>query len=152
MTFLEPDKLREDGLDGTYYEIWEREPASQGPTWGFRLKSVGEQRTGFLVGAGDFFLFAGGRAVELPARPTLADCLVASKADHQQQLSLLHFELSLGWISGAAKPWTIQLSTLPGRAGNVLLDAACKPADLQQVSRDPIEMAGISWLVCPSLC
>ncbi len=41
MTFSDANHLREDGLDGSYYEDWERLADSTGKTWGFRLK--GEQ-------------------------------------------------------------------------------------------------------------
>lgn len=37
MTFSDPEHVREDGLDGSYWEEWHRLPASKGPTWGFRL-------------------------------------------------------------------------------------------------------------------
>ena len=37
MTFADSEHVREDGLDGSYLEEWERLPESVGPTWGFRL-------------------------------------------------------------------------------------------------------------------
>ncbi len=40
MSFSGANHLREDGLDESYYEDWERIPDSVGSTWGFRL--IGE--------------------------------------------------------------------------------------------------------------
>ena len=41
MTFADSEHVREDGLDGSYLEEWERLPESVGPTWGFRLSGKG---------------------------------------------------------------------------------------------------------------
>lgn len=38
MTFTDEDHLREDALDGAYFEDWERLEGSAWGTWGFRLK------------------------------------------------------------------------------------------------------------------
>ena len=38
MSFSDANHLREDGLDGSYYEDWERLADSTGTSWGFRLK------------------------------------------------------------------------------------------------------------------
>ena len=38
MTFTDDQHLREDALDGSYHEDWERLEGSVEPTWGFRLQ------------------------------------------------------------------------------------------------------------------
>ncbi len=46
MSFSDADHVREDGLDGSYHELWERLPDSVGPSWGFRLTGQPQARAG----------------------------------------------------------------------------------------------------------
>ena len=74
MTFVTPDILHEDDPDASsaaYHETWERVPGTREPSqcWGFRLAASeeGSQRSGFLLVAGDRFMFAADRVRPLPA-------------------------------------------------------------------------------------
>ena len=74
MTFVTPDILHEDDPDASsaaYHETWERVPGTREPSqcWGFRLAASeeGSQRSGFLLAAGDRFMFAADRVRPLPA-------------------------------------------------------------------------------------
>ena len=124
MHFERPDYLLEDGLDGSYHEVWERLPESLGGNWGTWLRAD-DGRQGCLLLAGDCFLFAAGRRQALPQAPDLGTLLAASG-----DAELLNFELSFGRHQQGATPWRIALSTLPGRAGQALLPASVAPAGL----------------------
>jgi len=118
MTFEGPDRLIEDGLDGSYHEIWERLPGSVGANHGRWLQAAdGSARHGCLLVAGEYFLFAAERAVALPNGGDLSAALQQASAEHRH--ALLAFELSFGLIEG----WAITHSTLPGRVGQALLPA-----------------------------
>lgn len=127
MRFERPEYLLEDGLDGSYHEVWERLPESLGRNWGVWLVAF-DGRQGCLLLAGDCFLFAAGRQHPLPCAESLGALLAST---HEAE-TLLEFELSFGRHVGGAKPWHIELSTLPERVGQALLPAAVDPdqADL----------------------
>lgn len=122
MRFERPDYLLEDGLDGSYHEVWERLPESLGRNWGVWLVAF-DGRQGCLLLAGDYFLFAAGRPKALPAAESLSALLDAT---HEAEV-LLEFELSFGRHARGAQPWRIELSTLPERVGQALLPAAVDP-------------------------
>ncbi|MCJ1882551.1 hypothetical protein [Pseudomonas nitroreducens] len=132
MHFVNSEKVLEDGLDGSYHEVWERLPESIGRNRGVWL-SAADGRQGCLLLAGDCFLFAAGRREALP----MADSLAALRdSDHPE---LLDFELSFGRHYGGETPWKIELSTLPARIGADLLPATADP--------DHPELLGdASWL------
>lgn len=126
MRFESPGYLLEDGLDGSYHEVWERLPESIGRNWGTWLVAD-DGRQGCLLLAGDCFLFAASRGQALPAAESLSALL-----DADNVASLLAFELSFGRHQGGATPWRIELSTLAGRAGQVLLPATLDPDGLER--------------------
>ncbi|MBB2494145.1 hypothetical protein [Aquipseudomonas ullengensis] len=128
MTFERPDYLLEDGLDGSYHEVWERLPESLGRNWGTWLVAF-DGRQGCLLLAGDYFLFAAGRAQALPP----AESLAALLAHDDAPAALLDFELSFGRHGQGSQPWHIELSTLPGRAGQALLPAGIDPDQPEQL-------------------
>lgn len=134
MRFENPDYLLEDGLDGSYHEVWERLPESLGRNWGTWLITE-DGREGCLLLAGDYFLFAASRAQALPAAKSLSALLDADNA-----ASLLAFELSFGRHQGGATPWRIELSTLAGRAGQALLPATLEPDGLDR-TLSPVVLA-----------
>lgn len=124
MRFIGRDRLIEDGLDGSYLEVWERLPESRGVNWGQRLIAAdGSGRHAYLLVAGDCFLFAADRAEPLAAGGTLADQLAYPGLDDARRRERLGFELSFGRHHAGRTPWMIELSTLPGRAGAELLPA-----------------------------
>ncbi len=133
MRFESSERLIEDALDDSYREIWERLPESLGPTWGQWLRPAdGSARQACLLVAGDCFFFAAERAAGLRRGGVLADHLRAAK--RPRQLELLAFELSFGRIRGAGEPWRILHSSLPGRAGQHLLPAACSGTSADSVA------------------
>ncbi|WP_231709024.1 hypothetical protein [Pseudomonas denitrificans (nom. rej.)] len=74
MHFVDSEKVLEDGLDGSYHEVWERLPESLGRNRGTWLLGA-DGRQGCLLLAGDCFLFAAGRRLPLPHAPSLAALL-----------------------------------------------------------------------------
>ncbi len=130
MQFQRPDYLIEDGLDDSYHEVWERLPDSRGRNWGQWLRAK-DGRQGCLLLAGDYFLFAAGRAQSLPP----ADSLQALLHAGMQPAVLLDFELSFGRHHHRARPWSIELSTLPEQIGQALLPAHVNPDQPQQLVR-----------------
>ena len=135
-------QLLEDGLDGSYHEVWERVPESRGLTAAFRLQGAQDpSRAGVLAVAGNCFHFAGSRAVQLPASGRkLLDILQGLPLD--QQKAILAFEVSFGHIKGGQQPWGIISSTLPGRAGEPLLPAGTDLSAMERLAanRDIIHM------------
>lgn len=124
MRFDTPDRLIEDALDGSFQETWERLPDSLGVNWGQWLRPAdGSSRGACLLVAGDYFLFAAERTVGLRRGGHLREHIVATSP--ARQLALMAFELSFGRRTSAARPWLITHSTLPGRAGQLLLPASC---------------------------
>ncbi len=143
MRFENPDYLLEDGLDGSYHEVWERLPESIGRSWGTWLVAE-DGRQGCLLLAGDCFLFAAGRAQPLPAAESLNALLDSDNAER-----LLAFELSFGRHQGGATPWRIELSTLAGRAGQALLPPTLAP-DALDVGLSPTLLAELGALPPPA--
>jgi hypothetical protein len=122
MQFERADYLIEDGLDDSYHEVWERLPDSLGRNWGQWLHAD-DGRQGCLLLAGDYFLFAASRSQPLAPAKSL-QALLAAGSD---SAALLDFELSFGRQHRGVKPWSIELSTLPGRAGQALLPVSINP-------------------------
>lgn len=132
MRFENSEYLLEDGLDGSYHEVWERLPESVGRNWGTWLRGA-DGRQGCLLLAGDCFLFAGGLPRIAPAGADLAE--LAAKDP-----SWLDFELSFGRHDDGRTPWRIELSTLPSLIGTALLPASTDPDR-------PAELLGAAVLV-----
>ncbi|MBD9505081.1 hypothetical protein IB256_30145 [Pseudomonas sp. PDM17] len=128
MHFVDSEKVLEDGLDGSYHEVWERLPESLGRNRGTWLLGA-DGRQGCLLLAGDCFLFAAGRRLPLPHAPSLAALLDSGNTE------LLDFELSFGRHQGGVAPWRIELSTLPVRIGARLLPSDANP-DHPELLRD----------------
>lgn len=161
MRFERPEYLLEDGLDGSYHEVWERLPESLGRNWGVWLMAF-DGRQGCLLLAGDYFLFAAGRAQALPSAQSLSALLAATSVTTSvttfvtasEADTLLAFELSFGRHGGGGQPWRIELSTLPGRIGQALLPAMVDPDQAEQLLA-PAVLAGLGatppvggWQAC----
>ncbi|MDD0842415.1 hypothetical protein [Pseudomonas sp. Gutcm_11s] len=142
MRFERADYLLEDGLDGSYHEVWERLPESLGRNWGTWLAAE-DGRQGCLLLAGDCFLFAAGRPQALPPAESLSALLEGGDAE-----ALLAFELSFGRHQGGRTPWAIELSTLAGRAGQALLPATLAP-DALDADLSPALLAELGALPPP---
>lgn len=131
MHFQHADCVLEDGLDGSYHEVWERLPESLGRNWGVWLVAA-DDRQGCLLLAGDCFLFVAGRPKPLAPAPSL-QALLDDGANAER---LLECELSFGWHRQGETPWLIALSTIPERIGDVLLPADVSPDDSTQLCAD----------------
>jgi hypothetical protein len=117
--------MLEHALDGAYVELWW--PLSSGDGRFLVLEArAGARLERLLVVAGDHFLFARNRAVELPPARSLAELVGASGVTRAERLAYLDCELSYGLVRGGARAWQIQRSTLPWREGCPLeLPASC---------------------------
>ncbi|QGZ31341.1 hypothetical protein [Stutzerimonas stutzeri] len=142
MRFEGPDRLIEDGLDGSYHEIWHRVPESQGTHWELWLRSADEPtRQACLLVAGDYFMFAADRPATLDAdgahlREQLA------RVSPAQRLDLLACEISFGRHRNGATPWMISHSTLPGRVGDNLLRSYWNFSDASGVPEQDLARIG----------
>lgn len=124
--FREGETLSETGIHGNYFEDYTLFDDGGGR---FLALECPEHRQ-LLVLAGDCFLFARGRALDLPGGVTLAD-LVAD-AGTAEKHALLDCEFSLGRGLAGDDPWKIDLSTLPHREGQPLFPASTWRFDLDQ--------------------
>lgn len=142
MKFEDPNRLVEDGLDGSYHEIWQRVPESQGTNWGVWLRSADEpERQACLLVAGDYFMFAADRPVALDAKGgQLRDQL--ARVSPAQRPELLACEISFGRQRNGATPWMISHSTLPGRVGDSLLPSYWNFSHPAGIPEDELARAG----------
>lgn len=142
MRFENSNRLLEDGIDGSYHEVWERLPDSRGTNWGIWLQAAdGSERQGCLLVSGDYFLFAAERMVPLRPGEPLGDQLVT--ANPLQRFGLLAFELSFGRHLQGSTPWLITHSSLPGRAGQQLLKARCDLAGPEELPAGALNRLGL---------
>ncbi|MFO7706370.1 MAG: hypothetical protein R6V43_14760 [Halopseudomonas sp.] len=118
MHFVTPDEVHETAPDRSYLEVWKRLPGSMQSNQTIWLATEeNPSRQACLLRAGDWFIFAADRQQSLQAGVALEDQLKGLAADKAD--ALLGCELSFGRITGDV-PWTISLSTLPGRSGKCL--------------------------------
>jgi hypothetical protein len=128
MHFENAECVLEDGLDGSYHEVWERLPDSIGRNWGEWLVAA-DGRQGCLLLAGDYFVFAASRHKPLPP----AGSLLALLEQGACPVHLLECELSFGRHHFGKQPWQIELSTIPERIGQALLPATIDPDHAEQL-------------------
>ena len=121
MRFENPDRLLEDGLDGSYHEVWQRVPESEGVNWGIWLRAADQpSRQGCLLVVGDYFMFVADRPVPMDGDGDhLRERL--KRVPPAQRYDLLACEISFGRQRNGATPWMISHSTVPGRVGDSLL-------------------------------
>ncbi|EWC40158.1 hypothetical protein GFL09_07110 [Pseudomonas stutzeri] len=143
MRFEDTDRLLENGLDGSYHEVWQRMPESDGVNWGLWLCAVDQpSRQACLLVAGDYFMFAADRPRPLAANGGghLREQLAAVGPALRPQL--LACELSFGRHRNGATPWQITHSTLPGRVGEALLPSYWRFADPASLPREDLRRLG----------
>ena len=136
MVFVTSEFVTEDDPSGEnrYHEDWHRLEGSTGNVWGHRLEAVDQpSRKGFLLGAGQYFLFAADRQVDLPPNGDLRFHLKSAKSVEEQQ-ALLGLQLSFGRIrkQGQDPAWCITHSTVPGCVENALLPSSITVEDLNR--------------------
>jgi 3-hydroxybutyrate dehydrogenase len=146
--WINDHKIYEDDLDGdTYHEVWERLPESVGPCVGFSLKGD-DGRIGVLVICGDCFLFSADRTKPLvrpmdnntddvAVRNLRFDAALDALPDLQAKRAALTLEGSYGRMAAdnGSKAWRIETSTIPGREGQTLFDAAVTVDSLRAAAK-----------------
>ena len=111
-------RVSETGLNANYFEDYTLIDDGGG-----RFLALDcPEHSRLLVVVGNHFLFARGRALDLPRGATLAD--LVGQADPADKRALLDCELSLGKGLAGADPWRIDLSTLPFREDRQLFAAS----------------------------
>jgi hypothetical protein len=109
LTF-EGDVLVELGRDIPYIEHWHRASPVVTPHFALRMRDP-QDREGFIVRAGDIFIYVRDRGVPLQLGASLPE--IVSDSTPTEARLLLDCEISLGRISGGA--WIIERSSLPYR-------------------------------------
>ncbi|MEX1109928.1 MAG: hypothetical protein WEC00_13535 [Dongiaceae bacterium] len=132
---LEGETLYEEGhptsvLGSAYQEIFKREHRANRRSVALRrLAADGGGAIGaksgdaILVMIDDRFLFARGRAAELPAAESLRDLILSAGEDREAIHTYLDCDLSIGGTEGSAA-WVVDSSTIPFREGRHLLPRA----------------------------
>lgn len=115
--WLEDGMMKEEGRDIPYIEHWHRELTRATPVAGLQLRDETTGAPGALVVVGEAFMYARGRATDLPAGVRLHD-LVADAEDLRTAQDLVDCEVSFGIRSGDT--WTVKCSTLPYKEGRAL--------------------------------
>lgn len=114
--------LVEDGGACGGHQIWRRRTPLHVNALGLELKGAADGRYGVLVALADQFIYARGRLEPLAPCSGLAELLARCEGDREAMLALFDAEVSYGTISPQGS-WTIALSTLPWRAGDLLFPA-----------------------------
>jgi hypothetical protein len=107
--------LVEQGRDVPYTEHWHRASPVGSPHIAMQMLDQ-HGRVGFLVRAGEIFMYVRDREVLLPPGNILKDLVDA--ANPEAARALLDCEISLGSVHGSA--WLIERSSLPYRVGDDL--------------------------------
>jgi len=134
--------LVENGVDSDYEEEWRRLTPAEVPFVALELISEidalgpSRERSGYVLVAGDYFLYVRGRRGALPPGPSLSGVIHGAKCSRQCMLELLDFEISFGRRRDDDVPWRIELSTLPFREGQSLFTPDTAPAPRSGVDGD----------------
>ncbi|MCW5807952.1 MAG: hypothetical protein KIT31_36710 [Deltaproteobacteria bacterium] len=118
--------MREVALDDSYAEDWWRFSTGEGAFLVREQRSAAGRLEQLFLLAGDHFIYARNRAIDLPAAPSLDHLVRDATRDHA--LAYLDCEVSYGLARGARHPWEILRSTLPWREGTRLDVRALPPA------------------------
>ena len=114
----------EHGVQAQYLEHWWRleEPGTY--FLGIKtIRNLGKNRQRvhqILSVAGDHFIYARNRAIDLPMANSMADLIKKEKYKRKQILEILDLEVSHGFVVGGLVPWQVQFSTLPFKEGKSL--------------------------------
>jgi hypothetical protein len=132
--WFEDDMMIEEGRDIPYIEHWHHEIRSPEPCVGISLQEVETGRAGIMVRAGDAFMYARARPLELPPRMNLLQHVKTVQVLQEAQ-DLIDCEISFGRIEN--ERWRIEHSSLPFKEQQVLnpvtpglVDAELRSADL----------------------
>ena len=121
-------QLTDATLDGRDACVWELLADAQQEIVALRFQDAGigpdsdDQRKGYLLVIGDYFLFVRDRLVFTQQAESLAILAECKHLDRAQLIELLDFEISFGTRPKDDSDWLIQLSTIPYREGRPLLN------------------------------
>jgi hypothetical protein len=113
MVFESPDVVHENGIHGTYFEVWERLPGSLGTRIALAaLDGRGTPTAERLLVSGRYLMHLRPRSTAWPTDTAPDDTLAEVVARHPEQAeALLDFEINFGTLEHGV--WTIERATLP---------------------------------------
>lgn len=135
--------LHDATLDGRDQIVWEILADGQNEIVALRFHDAGigadsdDQRRGYLLIVGQYFLFVRDRVVATQRADTLATLIEIKEPARAQIIELLDFEISLGMRPADDIPWRIQHSTIPFREGMTLMDDATLTQIISQAGQVP---------------
>jgi hypothetical protein len=116
--------MYEHGVQASYLEHWWYLESGGEDFFGvkvLRRRPEGTTRVHEILSvAGDHFIYARNRPVDLPMAPSLAELIESTDAGRDKVLEYLDCEVSHGFVLGGRRPWEIQFSTFPFREGEPL--------------------------------
>lgn len=120
MVFETPDRVIETGIHGTYLEVWERLPGSQGRRMALaRLDADGRTTDECLLVAGDYLMHHRPRSAAWPAGLQPDETLVEVVRRHPQQaLALLDVDFAFGRFEQGE--WVVERATQPVLEGQTV--------------------------------
>lgn len=140
--WYEGDRMIEEGRDIKYIEHWHaRGEGMSARAAALRLAADADGRAGYLVRAGDLFMFARDRALALPPLASLAEC-VAAAPDPATARAFVDCEISFGRVGPGG--FAIVHSSLPWREGVLL---APRIVDSTLELRDPHAGTASRWRI-----
>lgn len=116
---IQPDRMHEHGLDGSYIESWKSLTEGKGRFLVIRVEHSGRLLRALVV-VGNQFVYVRNRAKDLPVAPSFEALIESKNASREQIVEYLDCEFSVGRVRGGAVPWEIEQSTLPWREGHRL--------------------------------
>jgi len=125
---IDDGHMLEHATDSSYVESWRSLDSGAGRFLALRVERASRLDRLLLI-AGDHFLYARNRSVDLQQAESLDSLIAVTHATRAQVISYLDCEFSTGLVRGGAVPWTIQQSTLPWREGKRLDFAAAIAVD-----------------------
>lgn len=135
--------LKEETLDGRDQVVWELLADGRTEIVALRFQDAGigadsdDQRRGYLLIAGDYFLFVRDRLVATQRADSLATLIELKEPERAQLIELLDFEISFGMRPTDNHPWLIQHSTIPYRERCPLMDNRTLHEIIAQAGQGP---------------
>jgi hypothetical protein len=146
-------QLNDEALDGRHRCIWDLLADADHEIVGLRFHDVevgsggDDQCRGYLLVVGPYFMYVRDRFVATQRADSLAVLAELKHFSRRQLIDALDFELSFGRRDGA-KPWTVELSTIPFREGRQLMSDEVLRCIIAGANQGPekIKRAGKTFL------
>ncbi|MEK6664151.1 MAG: hypothetical protein AABY73_09835 [Pseudomonadota bacterium] len=135
--------LKEETLDGREQVVWELLADGRNEIIALRFQDAGigadsdDQRRGYLLVVGAYFMFVRDRLVATQRADSLATLIELKEPERTQLIELLDFEISFGTRTADNSPWLIQCSTIPYREGRPLMDNSTLMEIVSQAGQGP---------------